>query len=121
MRTETRAKAISHRPARAEVAQAPGQLPSGGSVPATEIIPQARQAGATGSKRRAGLGSATASRRCVRSALNDHRRADGDLVEQLDNIPVVHAYAAIGGAGADRARPVRPVDGILAAGQNHGA
>ena len=51
------------------------------------------------------------------SARHDHRRADADAIEQIGDVLVVHADAAIGDEAADRARIVGAVDGVVAAGQ----
>jgi len=43
-----------------------------------------------------------APRRCEGSAGHDHRRADGDALEEIGDVRVQHANAAIGDETADR-------------------
>src|SRR5687768_8544183 len=64
-----------------------------------------------------------ASRTCSENASDrdDDLSPDVHAVEQVDDVLVEHADAAIRGVGADGFGPVGAVDGVFAAGQREGA
>jgi len=51
--------------------------------------------------------------------LDHNARADADPIVEIHDVIVVHADAAVGDKVADRARLVRTMNGILAAGKRH--
>src|SRR5947207_3287709 len=56
-----------------------------------------------------------------RSARHHDRCSYADALKKVHHILIVHADAAIGYEATDRARPIRPVDRILAARQGQGS
>jgi len=51
--------------------------------------------------------------------LHHNARADADAIVEIHDVLVVHTDAAVGDKVADRARLVRTMNGILAAGKRH--